>query len=264
MLLLPLVLTVVCIGQWPYILLIVIVTLLAGREYVRMLERKGYHLSLPLLAAFILFWLIEAVWGDGTWLTPGLAGLCLASVMWVLLRRALGPATLYPTVEWALLWAGSVYVGITGSYLLRLRVLPDGLWWVLTALIIIWVGESAAYFVGSRWGRHKMAPSVSPGKSWEGFAGELMSSVLVGLFLGWLWPVLTRQPLALTAAKGALLGGVLSVLTPAGDFFVSMIKREVGVKDTSALIPGHGGMFDRIDSLLWAGFLTWVVVQLLG
>lgn len=262
--LLPGVLLLVYIGQWPYILLIAAVTLLAGREYVQMLTHKGYPLSLPVLWGFILFWLAAAVWGDGDWVTPGLTGLYLFSVLWSLFRRARGATTRYPTVEWALLAAGGTYIGVTGAYLLRVRALPGGLWWTLTALLIIWVGESAAYFIGSRWGRHKIAPAVSPGKSWEGFAGELVSSVLTGLLLGWLWPAVAGSPLTLTPATGALLGGMLSLLTPAGDFFVSMIKREVGVKDTSALIPGHGGMFDRIDSLLWTGFLTWTVVQLLG
>ncbi len=262
--LLPLVLAIVCVGQWFYILLIASVMLLAGREYAQMIERKGYQLSLPLLWGLILFWLVAAIWGDDTWVVPGLAVSCILSALWSLMRRAVSPTALYPTVEWALLLAGGVYLGVTGTYLLRLRMLPDGLWWILTALFIIWVGESAAYFVGSRWGKHKIAPTISPGKSWEGFWGEVLSAIMVGLFLGWLWPLVAGVPLTLTPAKGALLGGILSVITPAGDFFVSMIKREVGVKDTSTLIPGHGGMLDRIDSLLWTGFLTWVVVQLLG
>jgi phosphatidate cytidylyltransferase len=260
--LLPLVITAIIIGNWLYYAVIAIVTLLASFEYVEMLRRQGYNLALPLILALVLLWLADAVWSGSQWLSPGLAGLTLLASGWILYRRIKNPEERTPTAEWALTLAGGIYLGIGGAYLIQMRTLPDGLWWTLTALPIVWVGESAAYLLGRRYGQHKMAPTISPGKSWEGYAGELGSGVLTGLFLGWLWPTVAQTTIGLTMGKGLLLGIVIAAMTTAGDFFVSMIKREVGVKDTGKLIPGHGGFFDRIDSLLWTGIITWAFVTL--
>ena len=196
------------------------------------------------------------------WFTPTLAIAAILTACWILYRRHQQPDIANPTEEWALTLAGGLYLGIGGAYLLRIRALPMGLWWTLTALPIVWVGESMAYFCGRAWGRHKMAPSISPGKSWEGYVGEVFSGCLTGLLLGWLWSAVAQSSTGPTAGKGLLLGFIVSTLTTAGDFFVSMIKREVGVKDTGTLIPGHGGVLDRIDSLLWTGLITWIFVTL--
>lgn len=263
--LLPLVIVAIIIGHWAYNAVIAAALLLAGFEYVTMLKRKGYALSLPLVYAFILLWLAHAVWGtEHDWLPPGLAGLMLITSGWILYRRVKNPAEPMPTAVWALTLSGGIYLGVGGAYLIQMRALTDGLWWTLTALPVVWVGESAAYLFGRRYGKHKMAPSISPGKSWEGYAGEVISGILTGLLLGWLWPTVTKTPIELTMARGAILGTIIASVTTAGDFFVSMIKREVGVKDTGTLIPGHGGFFDRIDSLLWTGIITWAFVTLLG
>jgi phosphatidate cytidylyltransferase len=260
--LLPVVIIIILVGQWPYALLLSTLMLLAGIEYVQMLRRKAYTLALPGVFAFSLLWMADALWGDGAWLAPGLAALTLLTAGWILYRRHRYPTTADPTAEWALTCAGGMYLGIGGAYLWRMHALPDGLWWTLTALPVVWISESMAYFVGRRWGRHKMSPTISPGKSWEGYAGEVISGTLAGLLFGWLWPAVAPGVLTLTPLKGLALGAVISALTTAGDFFVSIIKREVEIKDTGTLIPGHGGIFDRIDSLLWAGFVTWVVVTL--
>jgi len=262
LILLPLALIAILLGSRPYTLMITLVTGLACFEYVQMLKRKGYHLSLFWVCAMDGLWLADALWGNGQWLGPGIAVIALAVAAWILYRRQKNPNERDPTAEWGMTLAGGVYIGVGGAYLLRMRALPDGLWWTITALPIIWVGESVAYAIGSKWGTHKMSPTISPGKSWEGYAGEVASSLIMGLCLGGLWPLVAHQPIALNMVKGIWLGGILSILSPAGDFFVSMIKREVNVKDTGALIPGHGGMFDRIDSLLWAGFITWTVATL--
>lgn len=260
--LLPLVIIAIIIGNWLYDAVIAIAILLASIEYAAMLKQKGFTLSLPLILAFVLLWLADALWGAGQWLSPGLAGLTLLTSGWILYHRIKNPEEKTPTAEWAMTLAGGIYLGIGGAYLIRMRALPDGLWWTLTALPIVWVGESAAYLFGRRYGRHKMAPTISPGKSWEGYAGEVASGMLTGLFLGWLWPAVAKTAIGLTIGKGIGLGIVVAAVTTAGDFFVSMIKREVGVKDTSNLIPGHGGFLDRIDSLLWTGIITWAFVTL--
>lgn len=124
---------------------------------------------------------------------------------------------------------------------------PHGPVWALFALMTIWVADSGAYFVGSRFGKHKLAPRISPGKSWEGFFGGLLASLLLATaalpVLGLPWSSLSAL-LLLTAAT--------ALISVAGDLFESLLKRHAGSKDSSHLIPGHGGVLDRVDSLLAA------------
>ncbi len=255
--LIPFVLAAVLAGGLPYLFLVTLAVTVAGFEYARMLKLKGYQLSLPLVWCGALLPIVDAWWGNDRWLTPGLALLLFSAGAWQLFHREKDP-----TATWTLTVAGGLYLGIGGSYIIRLHNVPDGLWWTLLALAVVWTADSGAYAIGRRWGRHKMAPTISPGKSWEGYAAELVSGLAAGYFFGWLFPLFAATPLTITPLRGLVLGGLLAAVTPLGDFFESMIKREVGVKDSGNLIPGHGGLFDRIDSLLWAGFLAWGFVTL--
>jgi phosphatidate cytidylyltransferase len=119
--------------------------------------------------------------------------------------------------------------------------------WTLFALVLVWMADTGAYFAGSRWGRHKLAPRISPGKSWEGFAGGLAATLLAAAaampVLGLPWHRLGDL---------MLLTGVAFLFSVAGDLFESLLKRHAGAKDSSDLIPGHGGVLDRVDSLLAA------------
>jgi phosphatidate cytidylyltransferase len=142
-----------------------------------------------------------------------------------------------------------LYLGVTTTCLGWLRTLPgDALGWrlVLLFLITIWFGDSGAYYVGKNLGRHRMSPQVSPNKTWEGLAGGVVATfvaaailkIILRLELGWLEVV--------------SIGAILAVAAPVGDLIESLIKRDTGVKDSSGLIPGHGGLLDRTDSLLFA------------
>ncbi len=118
-----------------------------------------------------------------------------------------------------------------------------GSWWLLYVMFLVWGADSGAYMFGRLFGKHKLAPKVSPGKTWEGFAGGLLTSALISLLFG-LWAPLDIQPgVLLTCSIMAALASVL------GDLTESMFKREAGIKDSGNLIPGHGGILDRIDSL---------------
>lgn len=257
--LLPVAIAAIVYGGWPFTLLVTVAIGAASWEYVQMLRRKGYTLSPVWMWLIILIWLADARFGLGEWLRLGLALVMLAASGWQVLRRS----KVDPTASWALPLAGGLYLGIGGAYLLRLRLGVDGLWWVLLALPVVWIGDSAAYFVGRRYGQHKMIPAVSPGKSWEGYAAEVVGGLTAGALLGWVWPHVAGGALTLNWWRGLLVGGLLAAATPLGDFFISLIKREVGVKDSGNLIPGHGGALDRIDSLLWTGVLTYAALQLL-
>ncbi len=144
-------------------------------------------------------------------------------------------------------------VGLTALSALRLR--EDGLAWVIAALVITWSNDTSAYFAGRFLGRHKLYPQVSPNKTWEGFFGGMAGSVL-GMFIarGFFFPLFTVTDCLLLGIFGGILG-------PIGDLVESMLKRAYGVKDSGRIIPGHGGILDRLDALLFNAPLVFVYVQ---
>jgi len=142
-----------------------------------------------------------------------------------------------------------LYLGVTGACLGWLRLVPgDDLGWRLVLLFFgtIWLGDSGAYYVGRRFGRHKMSPRISPNKTWEGLAGGTAATLAAAVALGSLLRVDLPWPVLLGVAV------ILAVAAPVGDLVESQFKRDTGVKDSSALLPGHGGLLDRTDSLLFA------------
>jgi phosphatidate cytidylyltransferase len=160
---------------------------------------------------------------------------------------------------------GLVYLGWIGAYLFELRNLPEGGWWFMLVMPSVWLADSGAYSIGAAYGRHKMAPRLSPGKSWEGYAAGVFTGGVAGAFLAWAYGAYGALGGDITLLQGAALGLLLGALTPAGDLAESMFKRQSGLKDSSGVFPGHGGFFDRIDSWLWAGvigfyFLMWFVL----
>jgi len=147
----------------------------------------------------------------------------------------------------ALLLMGFLYVPLLMGHLVLIRLLPHGISWLFLIMVIVMCGDSAAYYVGSALGKTKLYPAVSPKKSVEGSLGGLAGSV-AGAFLAraFFFPELS----AVDCVATALLLGVLGQL---GDLFESLIKRSCGVKDSGVIFPGHGGVLDRLDSILFAG-----------
>ncbi len=148
--------------------------------------------------------------------------------------------------EMALLWSGIAYVPLLLSHLVLLRALPSGVEWVFLMLLIVMSGDTAAYYVGSNLGRRKLYPIVSPNKSIEGALGGLCGS-LAGTFAAkfTFFPTLTVVDCVVTALAVGAIGQI-------GDLFESLLKRSFGVKDSGVIIPGHGGILDRLDSILFA------------
>ena len=118
-----------------------------------------------------------------------------------------------------------------------------GQWWVLAALIIVVTTDVGAYAAGLSFGKHKMAPKISPGKTWEGFAGAAVAAMIAGILLAWL---MLGQPWW----EGTIMGLTLMLVGTMGDLIESLLKRELGIKDISGWLPGHGGFLDRLDSIL--------------
>ncbi len=187
-------------------------------------------------------------WGEGAfWLT---ALFLFFSFTYHLIR---GPLQEAPT-RVAHLVTGLLYGSVGLTAVSALRLMPDGLAWVIASLVITWSNDTAAYFAGRFLGRHKLYPAVSPNKTWEGFAGGLVGSV-GGMFIAraFFFPVFTVADCLLLGVFGGILG-------PIGDLCESMLKRAYGVKDSGKAIPGHGGILDRIDALLFNAPLVFVYI----
>ena len=141
---------------------------------------------------------------------------------------------------------GLLYLPFLLGHFVWLRYLPQGEWWVLWLAAVIFAGDTAAFYTGRALGRRKLCPEVSPGKTWAGAVGGLLASLVVGVAVGrWFLPSMNFSGLAWLSLVLALVGLL-------GDLFESMLKRQARVKDAGQILPGHGGMLDRLDSLLFA------------
>jgi phosphatidate cytidylyltransferase len=150
--------------------------------------------------------------------------------------------------------AALLFIALPLSYLVRLHGYSEiGRLWVLFVLAVVWVGDTAGYFVGRAFGKHKLAPMVSPGKTWEGAAANVLMSIAVGVaFPRWL-------PYSMLHL--AVCSMIVSIAGQYGDLMESAVKRAAGVKDSGSLLPGHGGMWDRIDALIFAAPVAWVYLK---
>jgi phosphatidate cytidylyltransferase len=163
--------------------------------------------------------------------------------------------------DFAISMSGFFYIGLLGSFMLSLRDLPNGQWWLLLTLIAVWIADSGAFFFGKRFGKNKMAPRLSPKKSWQGyFSGLILATLSAPLFLS----LCTRLGMPTTEYFSILnlsiLAFSMALLPTLGDFGISMIKRQMAVKDSGTILPGHGGMLDRIDSWLWAFPISYFLI----
>jgi len=127
----------------------------------------------------------------------------------------------------------------------------------MLTLPAVWASDSGGYLIGRTFGQHFMTPRLSPKKTWEGFAGGIVFSLLLTAALGALWHIKAEQ---VTWQSGLFLGAIIAVLVPLGDFTGSLFKRFFSLKDSSKLIPGHGGVIDRIDTWVWAAVLGYYFV----
>ena len=155
--------------------------------------------------------------------------------------------------SWAWTMAGILYTGWLLSYLVALRGGPDGRNWVLLALFTTFASDTAAFFVGRTWGRRQLEPSISPAKTWEGAIAGVIGAIIITC----LFTLQTPLKINLTYWQAIILGLLVSIFGQLGDLVESLFKRNMGVKDSGRLIPGHGGLLDRMDSVVFAGVLVY-------
>lgn len=226
--------------------------LLAAYEYLRLVKQK----VTPLSALAMLF--VAALIADGQWPQVGLAvGAATALPLLMLAMQTLRGNAPGSLADWATAVAGAIYIGMALSYFPRLRAIEGGLMWLAIALLGTWICDTGAYFVGRAWGKHRFFPQISPKKTLEGAIGGLVTGVIAVALLGY---GLVR----LNIARGVILGVLIVLAATFGDLAESVIKRQVGVKDSGQIIPGHGGMLDRVDSLMFVTPLVYYFAQIIN
>jgi phosphatidate cytidylyltransferase len=255
----PLVLILIFFGGWPFNIFILALLLVAAFEYTRMFEKMGHRPSLAVVMIGVALFVLQPWFWHGALNGPLLTLVIFLTAVWSLVdyERHGGDAA----VGFTLNLAGVLYLGWVGGSFIPMRALIDGRGWLLTALPAVWLADCGAYFIGRWLGVRKMAPRLSPGKTWAGLIGGILTGTVFGPLLVLLWRVVGFLPPATPLWQGALMGCVLAVLTPVGDLLISLFKRTAGVKDTGNLIPGHGGILDRIDSWIWAALIGYYLVQ---
>ena len=162
--------------------------------------------------------------------------------------------------SWLWTLAGILYIGWLLGHLVALRGLADGRNWVYFVLFVTWLSDTVAFFVGRRFGRRKLAPLVSPSKTWAGTIGGIGGAIAVSTLF--FTPTVFRLPIL--PWQAIVLSIATSVLGQVGDLVESLLKRNLGVKDSGKLMPGHGGILDRIDSLLFAGIVVYYYAAWVG
>ena len=180
----------------------------------------------------------------------------IISLIWLLLR----PHKENAFAAWAWTIAGITYLGWLLGYLVALRDLNGGRNWVFFALFVTFASDSTAFFVGRTWGRHHLAPRISPAKTWEGAIGGILGSIIFSLFF--ILP--TPLSLPLNYGQAMFLGLLVSIMGQLGDLVKSLFKRNMGVKDSGKLLPGHGGVLDRTDSVIFAGVVVYYYALLIS
>lgn len=255
--LIPLILAaVVFLPAWIYLSAMWLIVLAAAWEMLVLMRTGGYPIpAWPALVAVALA--VPGIWLGGL----AAAGPVLALlVLMVPMAYLWGGRPLHGAIAGvsASTWA-ALYFAVTGGAMGLLRLAfpdPVGIKLVILHCLTIWGGDSGAYYVGSRLGRRRMAPRISPRKSWEGLAGGCATT-----FFG-VWVCRTAFFQEMPFGLAVVLAVVLAVAAPLGDLLESLLKRDSGVKDSSALIPGHGGFLDRTDSVFFAAPLVLATVLL--
>ncbi len=269
-LLLPLLVVLVWWSVWSVAVTVVLATMVGLIELYSAFRQGGYHPRMLVgigsaLAIVMAIGLQSTVTFD--LLLPVVTFVIVVSLVAELAYHQ-QPGAL---PSWGLTLAGAFYIAWLLSHFILLRSLSapalhdtifkqlgmqPGVAWIYYTCAITWLQDTSAYFIGRRFGRHKLAPILSPKKTWEGAAGGMIGAILTGvvcvLLLG----------LPITLLQGALLGLVGGIVGPLGDLSESLIKRQVGLKDAGSLIPGHGGILDRADSLLFTVPILYYLIRL--
>lgn len=252
--LLPLVIGFAYLGGWWLWGLGLVAGLLALHELYTM-ARELRPLVIAGYIGFVLG-LLGLQLGGLSWMVGGILSALLFSFVFFGLSDVRPSAT----ASFGVTLLGVVWVGAGIGFLLLVRDIPDhGFWAVMAVLFTVFAADTGAFFVGRAIGQHKMAPAISPGKSWEGFVGGTLAAMITAFLI-----LYKDRDQFLTIPEMLVLGAAIALASVFGDLFESAVKRDLGVKDSGRILGGHGGMLDRLDALLWAGPTAYFVILAFG
>lgn len=273
----PLVVVVLYAGSWLLGLFVAIFAAIGADECYRLVRRKDVlpvaWMGVPLAGIFpILAVLLPTPGAFGAASLALLASATLLVLVWVTFRRG---AAAEPLAAAAATLFGSLYAGLALAMIPLLHATPYRLGWggdaptawaglavVALPLASTWVGDATAFFAGSAWGKRRLAPSISPKKSWEGAVAGVLGAA-IGAMIWWAVVHVWIPDAPLSVLSAACAGAVLGVGAILGDLTESVLKRDAGVKDSGTLLPGHGGVLDRIDALIFTLPLAYGLLSLL-
>lgn len=254
----PLVLWLVLKGQfWVITAVVGAVAELALWEYLTLANATGA--KTPRIASILcVAFLFLCVFRRPEYIEPLIGAITLALLIVCAFRSPLN--RVLPDAAYSVF--GVLYIGLSLTTLPLLSAQENGSSLLVFLLFVVWAGDITALYIGRTWGRRKLAPVISPGKSWEGSVASMAGSVAVAALLFWLAGELQTHDIALLSYPGTLerwliLAAILNVAAQVGDLVESALKRGAGVKDSGSLLPGHGGVLDRIDALLIASPVLW-------
>ena len=254
----PLVILAVWFGNPGFAILIAVVAVAGTFEFYHVVSSSGKGHP---LTYFGLLWALALIlsplslhYRNVDVLPIVMTFALMFSLIWLLCRSPREEAF----HNWAWTVAGVLYVGWMLSYWLNLRILEDGASWVYLALFTTFASDTGSFFVGRAWGKRKLVPVISPGKTWEGALGGLLSAVVAAVAISRI-PILFSHTL-LECWWVILLGCLISLFAQLGDLVESLFKRNMGMKEAGKVLPGHGGVLDRFDSLIFTGVVVYYYV----
>jgi phosphatidate cytidylyltransferase len=239
------------IGGTPYAVVLMTALAACGWEFARLPLRAELRLNAFLIIGGILALMSLQAFQLHGLLLPLLSLLLLGNLTVMIVRYG---AEENAALRFGLNVAAALYIGGLGMHLLALRQLEYGHYWLILTVVSTGMGDVGAYFVGSWLGKHKLAPRLSPNKTWEGYFGGIALAVLSGALLSLLFAPVVRP------IDGVIIGMLVGALAPLGDLGMSAFKRSAAVKDFSGIVPGHGGALDRFDTLLIGGTLGYYYI----
>jgi phosphatidate cytidylyltransferase len=264
-LLLPFVFLLVQVGGWLFLIGLLTILLIAAVEFGGLFAAVRQRPATPIIFAGTALVVASAQIPEINPQGLLLVLLVLVALFWHLVDYERGaPAA---GTDFVVTMGGVFYLGLLGRCFVSLRAAPDGLWWLLTVLGSVFLADTGAYSFGRLFGRriiHRpFAPRLSPKKTWEGLAGSILIGALGGGLLSAFWHIAVGPASLVTWQTGGLLGALVGMFGQLGDLGVSMLKRQAAVKDSGAVMAGHGGALDRIDSWLVAMAVGYYFVQFL-